>query len=42
MAPHLSLPCTLIQNKIRETLLRRHTEVGWKIMFRQGTIVEDE
>ena len=36
MAPHLSLPCTLIQNKIRETLLRRHTEVGWKIMFRQG------
>lgn len=39
------LTYTLIQNKIRKTrrtTLWQHTEVGWKIMFHQGTMVEDE
>jgi hypothetical protein len=34
----------LIQNKIRKTrrsTLWQYTEVGWKILFHQGTIVED-
>jgi hypothetical protein len=38
------LTYTLIQNKIRKTrrtTLWQRTEVGWKIMFHQGTIVED-
>jgi hypothetical protein len=37
------LTYTLIQNKIRRTrrtTLWLRTEVGWKIMFHQGTIVE--
>lgn len=36
---------TLIQNKIRKTrrsTLWNRTEVGWKIMFHQGTIVEEQ
>ncbi|HXC96233.1 MAG TPA: DUF4440 domain-containing protein [Edaphobacter sp.] len=36
---------TLIQNKIRTTrrsTLWWRTEVGWKILFHQGTIVQDE
>ncbi len=35
---------TLIQNKIRKTrrsTIWHRTEVGWKIMFHQGTMVED-
>ena len=39
------LTYTLIQNKIRKTrrlTLWQRTEVGWKIMFHQGTIVEDQ
>ncbi len=38
------LTYTLIQNKIRKTrrsTLWNRTEVGWKIMFHQGTIVEE-
>lgn len=38
------LTYTLIQNKIRKTrrsTIWHRTEVGWKIMFHQGTIVED-
>jgi hypothetical protein len=38
------LTYTLIQNKIRKTrrsTIWRRTEVGWKIIFHQGTIVED-
>jgi hypothetical protein len=38
------LTYTLIQNKIRKTrrlTVWHRTEVGWKIMFHQGTIVED-
>ena len=38
------LTYTLIQNKIRKTrrsTIWQRTEVGWKIMFHQGTIVED-
>ncbi len=37
------LTCTLIQNKIRKTrrsTLWQYTEVGWKILFHQGTMVE--
>ena len=45
LAPSLYLlTYTLIQNKIRKTrrtTLWRRTEVGWKIVFHQGTIVED-
>jgi hypothetical protein len=45
LAPDLYLlTYTLIQNKIRKTrrsTLWQYTEVGWKIMFHQGTIVED-
>jgi hypothetical protein len=45
LAPGLYLlTYTLIQNKIRKTrrtTLWQRTEVGWKIMFHQGTIVED-
>lgn len=39
------LTYTLIQNKIRATrraTIWRRTEVGWKIMFHQGTIVEEQ
>jgi hypothetical protein len=39
------LTYTLIQNKIRKTrrsTIWQHTEVGWKIIFHQGTIVQDE
>jgi hypothetical protein len=39
------LTYTLIQNKIRKThrsTLWNSTETGWKILFHQGTIVEDE
>ena len=39
------LTYTLIQNKIRMTrrsTLWQRTEVGWKILFHQGTIVQDE
>jgi hypothetical protein len=38
------LTYTLIQNNIRKTrrsTIWQRTEVGWKIMFHQGTIVED-
>jgi hypothetical protein len=38
------LTYTLIQNKIRKTrrsTIWHRTEVGWKIIFHQGTIVED-
>jgi hypothetical protein len=38
------LTYTLIQKKIRKTrraTIWHRTEVGWKIMFHQGTIVED-
>jgi hypothetical protein len=38
------LTYTLIQNKIRKTrrsTIWHRTEMGWKIMFHQGTIVED-
>lgn len=38
------LTYTLIQNRIRKTrrtTLWQHTEVGWKILFHQGTMVED-
>jgi hypothetical protein len=45
LAPDLYLlTYTLIQNKIRKTrrtTLWRRTKVGWKIVFHQGTIVED-
>jgi hypothetical protein len=45
LAPSLYLlTYILIQNKIRKTrrtTLWRRTEVGWKIVFHQGTIVED-
>jgi hypothetical protein len=45
LAPEVYLlTYTLIQNKIRKTLrstIWQRTEVGWKIMFHQGTIVED-
>jgi hypothetical protein len=45
LAPDLYLlTYTLIQNKIRKTrrtTLWRRTEVGWKIVFHQGTIVGD-
>jgi len=45
LAPNIYLlTYTLIQNKIRKTrrlTIWQHTEVGWKIMFHQGTIVED-
>jgi hypothetical protein len=44
LAPNLYLfTYTLIQNKIRKTrrsTLWQQTEVGWKIVFHQGTIVE--
>jgi hypothetical protein len=39
------LTYTLIQDKIRKTrrsTFWQRTEVGWKIMFHQGTMVEDE
>ena len=39
------LTYALIQDKIRKTrrsTLWQRTEVGWKIMFHQGTMVEDE
>ncbi len=39
------LTYTLIQNEIRTTrrsTLWQRTEVGWKILFHQGTIVQDE
>jgi hypothetical protein len=46
LAPDLYLlTYTLIQNKIRKTrrtTLWRRTKGGWKIVFHQGTIVEDE
>jgi hypothetical protein len=46
LAPDLYLLAyTLIQNKIRKTrrtTLWRRTKVGWKIVFHQGTIVEDD
>jgi len=46
LAPDLYLlTYTLIQKKIRKTrrtTLWRRTKVGWKIVFHQGTIVEDE
>jgi hypothetical protein len=38
------LTYTLIQNKIRKTrrsTLWQYTEVGWKILFHQGTMVKD-
>ena len=38
------LTYTLIQNKIRRTrrtTLWQNTEAGWKILFHQGTMVED-
>ena len=38
------LAYTLIQNKIRKSrrlTVWRRTEVGWKILFHQGTIVQD-
>lgn len=45
LAPSLYLlTYTLIQNKIRKTrrtTLWQRTEVGWKIIFHQGTIAED-
>jgi hypothetical protein len=45
LAPDIYLlTYTLIQNKIRKTrrsTLWQRTEVGWKIMFHQGTIVQD-
>jgi hypothetical protein len=45
LAPDIYLlTYTLIQNKIRKTrrsTIWHRTEVGWKIMFHQGTIVED-
>jgi hypothetical protein len=45
LAPDLYLlTYTLIQNKIRKTrrtTLWQRTEVGWKIIFHQGTIAED-
>jgi hypothetical protein len=44
LAPDLYLlTYTLIQNKIRKTrrsTLWQHTEVGWQIIFHQGTIIE--
>jgi len=36
---------TLIQNKMRKSrrsTIWQRTEVGWKILFHQGTIVQDE
>jgi hypothetical protein len=46
LAPNVFLlTYTLIQNKIRTTrrsTLWQRTEVGWKILFHQGTIVQDE
>jgi hypothetical protein len=39
------LTYTLIQNKMRKTrrsTMWQRTEVGWKILFHQGTIVQDE
>ena len=46
LAPDLYLlTYKLIQNKIRKTrrtTLWRQTKVGWKIVFHQGTIVEDD
>jgi len=45
LAPNVYLVTyTLIQNKIRKTrrsTIWHCTEVGWKIMFHQGTMVED-
>jgi hypothetical protein len=45
LAPDIYLlTYTLIQNKIRKTrrsTLWQYTEVGWKILFHQGTMVED-
>jgi hypothetical protein len=45
LAPDMYLlTYTLIQNKIRKTrrsTLWQYTEVGWKILFHQGTMVED-
>jgi hypothetical protein len=45
LAPDLYLlTYTLIQNKIRKTrrsTLWQRTEVGWQIIFHQGTMVED-
>jgi hypothetical protein len=45
LAPNIYLlTYTLIQNRIRKTrrvTIWQKTEVGWKIMFHQGTIVED-
>jgi hypothetical protein len=45
LAPNIYfLTYTLIQNKIRKTrrsTLWQRTEVGWKIIFHQGTIVQD-
>lgn len=46
LAPEVYLlTYTLIQNKIRRTrrsTLWQHTKAGWKIMFHQGTMVEDQ
>ncbi len=46
LAPDLYLlTYTLIQDKIRKTrrsTIWQHTLLGWKIMFHQGTVVEDE
>ena len=39
------LTYTLIQDKIRKTrrsTIWQHTHLGWKIVFHQGTVVEDE
>jgi hypothetical protein len=39
------LTYTLIQNKMRKSrrsTVWQRTEVGWKILFHQGTIVQDE
>jgi hypothetical protein len=45
LAPEVYLLAyTLIQHKIRKTrrsTIWQHTEVGWKIMFHQGTMVEE-
>ena len=45
LAPDLYLlTYTLIQNKIRKTrrtTLWQYTEVGWKILFHQGTMIQD-
>jgi hypothetical protein len=46
LAPDLYLlTYTLIQDRIRKTrraTIWQHTDLGWKIVFHQGTVVEDE